>query len=145
MILTILAYTGNRPPRIFYGLKENGRPFFNNGTTPYHSMNGMGEKFESETIVIKMNQNEQEEFLLSVGKGDSYLEIFDFKNNKTYYKYLKYFVDDTVTSFRNTLISLIPKGDANYYLFGFTIKDENDYKYLFEIQEIQSFQDSEIQ
>ena len=47
MILTNLAYIQNAP-RIFYGLKENGRPFFKNESTPYHSMNGIGNKYESE-------------------------------------------------------------------------------------------------
>ena len=67
MILTILAYI-EEAPRIFYGLKENGRPFFNNGTTPYKYLNGEKKQYECETLVIKKMQNEKKEYLLIVGK-----------------------------------------------------------------------------
>ena len=53
--------------RIFYGFKKNGRPFFQNETSYFYSMNSAKEisseqKFESDSIVIKLSDGSEKEY-----------------------------------------------------------------------------------
>ena len=78
--------------RAFIGLKKNGRGFFRNNDSNkedyYCLMNAEQNltkygKYESENIVIKLGgeENNEKEYLLSVSKEDSYIEIYDFDNH----------------------------------------------------------------
>ena len=82
----------NTNTRTFIGLKKNGRGFFRNIVSNkedyYCLMNAEQNltkygKYESENIVIKLGgeENNEKEYLLSVSKEDSYIEIYDFDNH----------------------------------------------------------------
>ena len=84
--------------RMFYGLKQNGRPLYNiNGKeTPYYALNANSKDgmFESESSVIKISSSEiddSKEYFIIIGKLEKYAEIIDFYKNKTYYKKLSSF------------------------------------------------------
>ena len=88
MIIETTCKPGNSK-RIFYGLKQNGRPFFinktNNEETPYYSINVEGQnepqgKYEAEGIIIK-DSNSGNEYYMSVSNLEYYVEIFDFNND----------------------------------------------------------------
>ena len=89
MILLTTAYP-NQNERRFYGLKKNGRPLFinkiNNKNNYFYSLefnkkeeDGEDSKYESESLVIKLNKNKtnetgeinQKEYLISIAKKSS--------------------------------------------------------------------------
>ena len=116
---------GNNERRIFYGIKGNGRPLFNNY---FYYGNGLCQnKFESESLVIKESGNiKNKEFLTSFSLEDSCLEIYDFENDMFYMKSLYLFTSNTIYSFRNAFIPLKPNDTNYYYLLGF-INYEQEY------------------
>ena len=72
--------------RIFYGLKNNGRYYFkkndSNEETPFKNLTAVYQdevKFESGNSMIVVDGKE---YFLSIGRMDSYTEIFDFEKNK---------------------------------------------------------------
>ena len=78
--------------RIFYGLSQNGWPFFKseiNGEeteTPFYFKTIYNEsKFESENSVI-MHSTNGNEYYLSLSKLECYTELFDFKNDEFFSK-----------------------------------------------------------
>ena len=112
----------NSTLRAFYGLKNNGRPFFKNELYSY-SLNSkiLQDKFESKILFIKPNNNCNKEYLISVGKINSYVEIYDFDSDTIYEKLINDFsVLDFIQSYRNEGIFLQTNNSGNYYLFGFT-------------------------
>ena len=115
------------PLRAFYGLKNNGRPFFKNEKYSdfIKSDKSPQNKFESKILFIKINNYCEEEYLISVGKADSYVEIYDFGNNIAYYRLIDVFSElnpNPILSLRNEAIILDKNTSGNYYLFGFTFK-----------------------
>ena len=128
----IFSSTANRQTekRIFYGFKKNGRPFFQNETSYFYSMNSAKEisseqKFESDSIVIKLSDGSEKEYLLSTGNKESFCEIYDFENNMTYKNSMENFTNNNnyTGSFRNMGIFLFSNSSGHYYLFGFTINE----------------------
>ena len=93
MIFSSKAYPKTEK-RIFYGFKKNGRPFFENETSYFYSMNSTKqknseEKFESDILPIKLSDGNEKEYLISIGKINSFCEIYDFENQKIYKKLMK--------------------------------------------------------
>ena len=141
MVIETTCYPG-KPKRYFYGLKKNGRPFFYNKNsqeeTPYYlketneQQTSHKGKYEAEAIVIKSSETGEgngNEYLLSVSKFDCYAELFDFKNDKIYYKTLQQLTSfNNVKTFRHAIFPY--KNDNNnnyYYFFGFTSDTNPDY------------------
>jgi hypothetical protein len=109
MIFSSTAYPKTEK-RIFYGFKKNGRPFFKNESY-FYSMNSTKktsneEKYESDTLSIKLNAGSEKEYLISTGKVNSYVEIYDFEKNAIYKKSINNFANNNVGSFRNIGIFL---------------------------------------
>ena len=82
MLFQTSSYPIDNKTRIFYGLKSNGRPYFqdkDNGLeTPFYSIESINYKYESgNAIFIK----DEIEYFVSFGRIDSYTELFDYKNN----------------------------------------------------------------
>ena len=78
--------TTSYPPssnRMFYGISKDGRTFLgNNKYFRLFSTNAPNEeRYESETFIITINDKNKNEYLLSIGKGDQYAEIYDLKKN----------------------------------------------------------------
>ena len=123
--------------RIFYGFKKNGRPFFQNETSYFYSMNSAKkirseQKFESDSLVIKLSNENEKEYLLSTGNKESFCEIYDFKNKEIYKKSMQNFSNNSnyTGSNRNMGIFLFSNSNGHYYLFGFTIEEIIEYKNL---------------
>ena len=103
MVVETTCYPEARK-RMFFGLKENGRPFFkdqsNNKETSYYSINVEDinyKKFEAVGLIIKLsnNGNNGKEYFFSISKLECNAELFDFDNNKVYTK----LVNDFTTLF----------------------------------------------
>ena len=148
MILASTAFP-KTTKRIFYGFKNNGRPFFNDGTSYYFSKNvnlskDTEEKFECEAIIIKLsgNNNDGKEYLLSIGNKESYAEIYDFEEDKVYKESMNDFTGKNIRSFRNTAISLFSENNDYYYLFAFSILVSQTSKFTIQIHKFDSLSNS---
>ena len=138
MIIETNSYPANKK-RMFYGLKQNGRPLFtkNNNETSYYSINLNGEnegKFESEAGIISFTYNEKEYFF-SVSKLDGNAEILDFENDKIYYKSSRVFASVlNISSVRHSIFPDKNKDKKNSYYFCFIgqiINELNIYNAIF--------------
>ena len=118
--------------RIFYGLKNNGRPYFknkeNNRETPFYIMNEMNmdlKRHESELINIILNNDKNSEYLMSVSV-DGFVEIYDFENGER--KYISTFDFFQYTPLALIHYSVVQKNDNFYYiLIPFYCYDETDF------------------
>ena len=133
MVIETTCYPGE-PKRYFYGLKRNGRPFFtkkySQEETPYYLKETYDQqtyhkgKYEAEAIVIKSSESGEKngkEYFLSVSKLDCYAELFDFKNDKIYYKTVDQFTQlSNIKTFRHAFFPYKNYNNNYYYFFGFT-------------------------
>ena len=111
--------------RMFYGIKANGRPYFTtkdpkNEETPYYSKdsNALYGQFEFESLVIKKSLDE--EYFLSVSRGECNAEIFDFEKDIMYTKEVNRFTSIISTKTkRHAIIPLKNEGEKYYYLIAF--------------------------
>ena len=118
--------------RIFFGLKQNGRPFFNNKInmeeTLYYSNdiinkendNTIGQ-YESIGIIVRHNDTKGE-YYLSLPKLYDNAELFDFSNDNIYYKPILRFASFVeVHSLRHSFFPLTNRNNPydSYYLFCF--------------------------
>ena len=123
--------------RIFYGLKTNGRLYFQNGETPFFILNEMSidlRRHYSELYNIVLNNDK--EYLMSISTNGS-VEIYDFDNNQR-----KYTTYNNFIQMENTYASIYNYGFTfeyfnNYYIiFPFYVHEfnqyygENDYMYV---------------
>ena len=124
--------------RIFYGFKKNGRPLLNgsyfysiemNITNENQELNETNKtklnrnKYEGESLVIRESGNitDKKEYLISLSKKISYVEIYDFENEIIYKKDLTLFANctDQIYSFRHAFIPILSNDSNYYYLLGF--------------------------
>ena len=107
--------------RIFWGIKKNGRQFFNSDYFNHiYSSSSNIENYEFQSIIIKLSgdQNKGKEYLLNVGKGNSNVEIYDFENSKIYDKSNDDFSEcSSIQSFRNSACFAFEENNSFYYLF----------------------------
>ena len=138
MILEICKYHEFYNDRFFYGFKNNGRGYFYNNKTNeeyyYHPIivnSNSQQKYESENIVIK-ESGSGNEYLISIAKENTNVEIYDFNNNITYIKHINNFTEkEEVNSFRHTSIFLNTNtSNSYYYLFGFIGKKNNERSFI---------------
>ena len=134
------------PLRVFYGIKNNGRPFFpkdNYVLNLEKKYDVYTEKFESKTFFIKEYNNDKSEYLMSVGKISSNVEIYNFKNSNIYSKPIDTFSGiQSIESYRNEAISLFNNNKSEYlYFFGFSSKNpykDCEKKFCFQIHKFMS-------
>ena len=130
MVVETTAFPGENK-RYFYGLKNDGRPFFTDKNTHEETPRYVIEtnsqnknKYESQAIIIKSSENGDDngkEYFLSVSKLDAYAELFDFNKDKIHYKSLKGFTGmDYINTHRHSFFSYKNSSNNYYYIFGFT-------------------------
>ena len=112
--------------RMFYGLKQNGRPLFTKSDkeTPYYTIrsNNQDGMFESEGGIIKF-ANTGKEYYINIGKYENNAEIISFDDNKSYVKSLSRFTENGVTSIRHAFLLIKTSETQYYYLLGFVNSD----------------------
>ena len=139
MIIETTSYP-EEPKRCFYGFKKNGRPFFTNKTTqeetPYYEINTNKEnynigKYESSAIIIKSSEDGEDngkEYFLSISHLNFYVELFDFNNDRIYFKSLENFCSfPNVKTYRHGLFPYKSTSNNYYYFFGFTSDTISNY------------------
>ena len=138
-ILSINGYPHSQN-KILYGLKNNGRPLFNKESSFYYfnEINQSKENehvFESETEIILLNNknNNIKEYLISIGKDNNYVEIFDFENEIIYKKLIQNFTENYLISSDSNIFLYLNSNNYNfYYLFGFITNVGNEFKIIFQ-------------
>ena len=148
----MIFYAATNPKsslRAFYGIKNNGRPYFKNSLnedTYFHTMNGKEPQYKFECVIIFIKFIEDNsEYLMSVGKFNSHVEIYDFNKNTITAKSIDCFSGvQSVESFRNDAIPLFsPNSSENLYLFGFSTKESNINKFSLQIHKFKSMSNFE--
>ena len=90
----MIVETTSYPPsekRIFYGINWDGNPFFkdNNFFTSCNVIEQEGNpdkgRYEAEIFFIK-STNDNKEYLVSIGKNNQYVEVYNFNNNQVLYQ-----------------------------------------------------------
>ena len=114
--------TSEESKRIFYALKNNGRPYFknneNNEETPFYIMNELDsdlQRHESELVNIILNDDENSEYLMSISV-DGYVEIYDFVGGARKYKSTSSFLGYSPKSLINISTNL-KKGNIYYIIY----------------------------
>ena len=142
MILQIGTFP-NSYFRIFIGFQKNGRCLFKNHSAYHYLFHAeqdidIYEKYESENIVIRPSgnkNNKSKEYLMSVSKMNSFVEIYDFENDKIYQKILYDFSKmKYIDSYQNMAIPLFSNTSDYYYLFGFIGNNSDFHEQKFIIQ-----------
>ena len=113
------------PKRMFYGLKKNGRNFFKENT-PFYSITAQGQdnsgkKYESEILIIKLNDGDEKdkEYIISMTKSDSYVELYDFDHDKIYQKKMSNILGTTHENLRQAALTIISSDNKYYSIYGF--------------------------
>ena len=137
----ILLISSNPPScvRKFYGLKNNGRFYFNNKgfESQFFSFNINGEenddqrKYEGEILFIELSNNNNninnKEYLLSIAKWEAYTELFDFTEGDYNFMKSSEFFQSYIYSLKNSFFKLNQKDDGiNYYIFASITKPINE-------------------
>ena len=114
--------------RKFYGIKNNGRPFFTKDSkeTPYYTKviedtsNGM---LEGQCQIVKDSVND-EEYFFCVSKNDCNAEMFDLKNDNVYWKTTRTFTENKdLITLHHALIPITSTTAGEYhYLFSFILQ-----------------------
>ena len=135
--------------RIFFGIKEDGSPFFedSNGIKKYIIKKQIGDnekKYESEAGLIKINSEDDnykdKEYIITIGKASSCTEIFNFNNlDEDIQKYTTdTFLGYTSQTYIGTTINLTENG-KHYFIFALIKESSSQYyfsivKFKFTIQ-----------
>ena len=143
MVIETTSSPGNKK-RMFYGLKRDGRVFFAKNNSQYYSIeaNEVSIKYESEIFTAKINDNNEKEYIISIGKLEHNTELYDFEEDKIYKistndflginmekigTSFNYILDDNNVSFLGFLSSKTGGYTFNLKLLNFTTKDiENE-------------------
>ena len=115
----------------FFGLKENGRPYFSISGEPslissISYSDSHDTKYNGVIVNLKTNDNELEkEYLMSIGKDYNFIEFFDLNNNEVLVNGRDIdFTGYTIRSKTYSILNII-ENNKNYYLFTFIGKPCN--------------------
>ena len=117
----LLIGSSNGVKRQFFGLKKNGRPYFEDKANNYYSLTCEKIKYESFKIGIRINDMEEEnEYIINIAKDNSYnLELYDFKNDYTYQlSPTTFFQNYQVFNMRASIINNISDSNNSYFILG---------------------------
>ena len=130
--------------RMFYGIKKDGREFFNandpNKKTYYYSIeakdqirNNNNQRLEAEIFMATINEGENKgkQYLVSIGINNSYTELYDFDHDIIYQNQTSTFLSRQMNNIRGTVINY-QLNNINYVLFGYI----NSYEHNFYINKL---------
>ena len=105
--------------KYFFGLKKNGRPYFliDGQESYFNNIITDNKRAEGSIFAVKLNStnNEDKEYIISFGNGDSNFELYDFDNNEIYTQNATTFFG--TTSIKNKKSPVIKLDtEENYYI-----------------------------
>ena len=110
--------------KYYFGLKNNGRPFFlENGKETLYSITDSDKTRNEGTIFgINLNGDKDNEYIIGYGINNFYLEVYDFKDNNNIIVYKlqqnKIFGVE-YNSFQRSSIFKLKNCDKDYYIISF--------------------------
>ena len=153
--MVIETTSGSSSKRMFYGIKSDGRPFFNSlifrNKTYFLSIESNEPndyRVESELFVTKIVDDhlEVKEHLFSIAKGQNYAEIYKFNKKEIVKRGISELSEYQMGGLRGTILNLHRSNNDNYIdnyiVFGFT---ENNYVHLRSIYCLSNVYNSENQ
>ena len=88
----IIEYTKDKSTRLFYGIKKNGKGFFDGEYIKLSTFESGKNLHEFTNIFVSFNNsNDDNQYLFSFGKSDSVCELYDIEDTNTYDK-IKQFI-----------------------------------------------------
>ena len=125
----------------FFGIKSNGRPLLNfNGEllsvvcVKYDDLS-IKARYNGELITLVVSDNNiEKEYLMSIGKDDNYVELFDFINKEIiFYSTTKRMTDYNIRSKYFALLDYV-ENNKHYYILSFIGKDlvNNNHYFVFQ-------------
>ena len=134
MVIQTTTYPGNII-RKFYGIKNNGRPFFTKDSeeTPYYTKvipeDSFG-IFEAQSLIVKASDN-GEEYFFCFSKHECGAEMFDLKNGNVYRTNVATFTNSNeVTTHKSSIIPITSTIPGEYhYLLAFVGKKSTNSNY----------------
>ena len=148
LIILTTKSTGS-PTRKFFGINKDGRYYFkdsNDEEYPYFSINaGEGENtdlhmYDNIGAIIKLENDENDYFIIVGVYGTSYTELIDFKNRIINRMASNSFYRFPIFSEIGTIFEMSKDFSDNkkYYIFSFTVLSESYYFYLTKIMTFNS-------
>ena len=123
----VIEYSGDPPytKRLFYGLKKNGRGYFNDGYIREKNLTENYGRYESRNLFISLKDdtNREKEYLFSTSSYQSLTELHDLENDNYVSKYSDDFNGKRIFSF---VYSLFKTNLDNYNFLVFTSPDGSD-------------------
>ena len=119
----IIEYSGSPPiySRLFYGVKNNGRGFFDDNYIRQKNLTGTNGRYESRNIFVstKYDINKEKEYLFSTSSYQSLTELHDLENDSYKTRYSDNFNGNRIFSFTFSLLGKTIS-NQNYYFLIFT-------------------------
>jgi hypothetical protein len=124
----------NNNMRVFYGLTKEGKGFFKKGDqeTVFYQMeindNETRGRFESEIFTFKLDSSSDDRiYLLSFSKGNQFVEVYDFYQEKSYFKTMYTCFETTNNVYQKAAPHFkIKKKNTNIYFLGLLSYDHTD-------------------
>ena len=128
-LLCISSSFDGTTKKYFYGIKSNGRPYFNNNNieTCFNEIDNQIRKNEGVIYGIQLKDGDKE-YIVSFGANEAYFEIYDFDDNNKIYKQLG--TNFFGTEYNNFNYASIFKlnNEINYYIISFIAQDTGNVK-----------------
>ena len=121
LIVSSNRYDAPNSLKYYYGLRNNGRPYFENNAkkTPFTSTNSDKERFEGNLFGIKLKgDNSNKEYIIGFGNNEANFEIYDFENNNEIYKQQGLTFFNTKNNYFHSAAVLKLDSEENYYIIG---------------------------
>ena len=135
----------------FFGIKSNGRPYFTISDEEVfvisfsYENSSFRTRYNGEFIsIIVEDKINNREYLMSVGKDDNNVEIFDFEKDKIFVYSTKEMTKYNIRSKKFVLFNFIDNNNKNSYIFGFIGKSIDDDKFYYVLQKYDFFHNSTI-
>ena len=116
----IIEYSANDSYRIFYGIKQNGKGFFDGNYVKEINLGDYKLRYESINIFIYLNSSvdDNTQYLLSVSAYECHTELYNIENDISQSQnYITKLTTDVlgnqILSFKNSLLEL--KSDQNVF------------------------------
>ena len=132
------TYYNSLKKTYYYGLKQNGRPYFtvDGDETEFSSTDSDKERNEGNVYGIQLigSTPDDKEYILGIGNNDANFEMYDFTidNPIVYYKHGAEFFGVNFCSFKYVTIFEL-KNSTNNYLLSVILQRDGDFKKYFHI------------
>ena len=116
--------------RYFFGIKKNGRFFFENELSYFYSKDSSSYRYEGESLFIQLSNNNdtnEKDYFFTYGKSEIF-EFYNFEDNNNNYITINKFFGGIIQSYRNSFFKLsFPQDNNNHYYLLTGIVDNHGY------------------